>query len=188
MDGDGKDAYVRELIRNQARKLIGKCGFTRSDRDDIEQELTIHCWQQREKFDPDRGQWSTFVNRVAGNRIASIIEYRQAAKRDYRREAMSLNQFVCDGNGERVELAQLMSDQDCHRLERRDEAAQRDLACDVRAFIVRLSPEDRELCQARQDHPPTEAARQLGISRGTLYDRIGKLRPLSEDAGLKEYL
>jgi len=36
------DEYVARLVRIKARQLVGRYGFTESDREDIEQELTLH--------------------------------------------------------------------------------------------------------------------------------------------------
>ena len=63
-----------------------------------------------------------------------------------------------------------------------------DLASDVATVIAELSSEDRELCERLQSQPLTEIARELGIARSTLADRLQKLRSQFEQAGLQHYL
>ena len=58
------DEYATTLMRVKARQLAGNYGFTRSDREDIEQDLILHLIQQMRHFDPKRGGETTFVSRL----------------------------------------------------------------------------------------------------------------------------
>ena len=187
MDGDVVDAYAKELIKYKARQLAGSYGYTSSDTEDIEQELTIHCWQRRDRYDPQRGQRSTFWSRIINNKIASMIERRRAAMRDYRRET-SLKRPVQSPDDEPTDLAALLEEGACRRKPDPSSSEAPDLNVDLHAVVSRLPAEDRELCRLLQDCSPAETARRIGIPRGTLYDRLKCLRRIFEDAGLAEYL
>lgn len=80
------DPVARALIGHKARKLARSSGFTRSDADDIEQELALQAHQASGRFDPRRGNATTFYDAVLANKVRSIVDRARAAKRDRRRE------------------------------------------------------------------------------------------------------
>ena len=84
------DDYAVSCIKHHARTLCRKEGFVPEDLHDLEQELTIHLWEQLDKFDPSRGKLTTFVDRVVRNKAADLLEARQAACRDCRFDLCSL--------------------------------------------------------------------------------------------------
>ena len=47
--------YARSVIRNKARQLIGKYGFTPDDYEDLEQEMILDLLVRLPKFDPEQG-------------------------------------------------------------------------------------------------------------------------------------
>ena len=53
--------YARTLIRVKAKQIVRRPGFSRSDQEDIEQDLVVHLLCQAERFDPERGSLNTFM-------------------------------------------------------------------------------------------------------------------------------
>ncbi|HQK77395.1 MAG TPA: sigma factor [Candidatus Hydrogenedentes bacterium] len=72
-------------IRVAARGLAGRHGYSRSDFEDIAQDLALHVIERMGEYDPGRGAWSTFLKRMLRNKISHLIEYRTFQKRDYRK-------------------------------------------------------------------------------------------------------
>ena len=79
------DDMIRRAISAKAVSLIGTYGYTRSDLDDLKQDLAIHLLKRYTSWNPARGAWSTFLDHVLVNKIRNIIEHRQAARRDWRK-------------------------------------------------------------------------------------------------------
>jgi DNA-directed RNA polymerase specialized sigma24 family protein len=88
---EGIDEYAVRIIKYKARQLVGRVGFTESDREDLEQEMLMDLLQRLPKYNPDRAQRNTFIARVVEHKIATIIEARKAGLRDYRLCRCSLN-------------------------------------------------------------------------------------------------
>ena len=88
----GADEYALKLVRAKARKYLGRYGLTAADVEDMQQELLLHLHFAMKKYDPSRGERTTFMDRVVQKRILSIIRYKTASPRDYRKEAHSLNE------------------------------------------------------------------------------------------------
>ena len=87
------------LIHHKARQLIGEYGLTASDLPDLKQELTLDLLRRLKGFDPSRAQRQTFAAQVIEHGVATIIEHRSAARRDWQREECSLNDALEDGDG-----------------------------------------------------------------------------------------
>ena len=188
---DGIDPYAARLIRFKARQLVGKAGFTASDREDIEQELTLDLLRRLPKYNPKRAQLNTFIARVVEHRLASLIEAQKAGIRDYRRCRCSLNECFEDADGRSVERVDTF-DQEDYLLRTGGQSRPSEelsaLAIDVAAIIEGLPHELRNLCRRLKAETVTEISRDTGVPRGTIYESIKKLREIFKDAGLRNYL
>ena len=102
---ENRDSFASQLIRQKARQLVRHPGFSKSEQYDIEQELALELVLKYRCFDPDRARETTFIARVVENKAISLIRARIAEKRDFRRDAHSLNETVRDADGGSVERA-----------------------------------------------------------------------------------
>ncbi|MDY6903826.1 MAG: sigma-70 family RNA polymerase sigma factor [Thermodesulfobacteriota bacterium] len=191
---EGIDKYAVQLIKYKARQLVGRVGFTESDRDDLEQELMLDLLRRLPKFNPARAQRNTFIARVVEHKIATIIESKKAGMRDYRLCRCSLNEKFETGNYENsfcVERIETIDQEEYFRrtgkLSRPTDEL-RALTIDVHKAVEQLPPELRRLCKRLETETVTEISRDTGIPRGTIYESIKKLRAIFEDAGLRDYL
>ena len=187
----GIDDYAVRIIKYKARQLVGRVGFTESDRQDLEQEMVFDLLRRLPKFKPERAQRNTFIARVVEHKVATIIEAQKAGMRDYRLCPCSLNDRFENEEGGSVERIDTINQDDY--LQRTGNLSRpisdlRGLSIDVRNAVEKLPPELRELCKRLQVESVTEISRDTGIPRGTIYESIKKLRTLFEDAGLKDYL
>lgn len=187
----GIDDYAVRIIKYKARQLVGRVGFTESDRQDLEQEMVFDLLRRLPKFKPERAQRNTFIARVVEHKVATIIEAQKAGMRDYRLCSCSLNDRFENEEGGSVERIDTINQDDY--LQRTGKLSRpisdlRGLSIDVRSAVEKLPPELRELCKRLQIESVTDISRDTGIPRGTIYESIKKLRTLFEDAGLKDYL
>ena len=65
--------------------------------EDISQELFLHVWQKRDKFNPSKSSERTFVIRIITNKIIDLIRKANAQKRFAENNAVSLDQMIEDG-------------------------------------------------------------------------------------------
>lgn len=188
---DGVEPYAVRLIRYKARELAGRFGWSRSDQDDIEQELLLDLQKRLPKFDPDRAQMNTFISRLVDHKVASMIEAQKAAVRDYRKTRASLNSTLLDGEGSAVEFGATIPEQETQRRKGTPAlgpAERRDLRIDLRRTLASLPPHLSDLAQRLVRSSPTEISRTTGTPRTTLLKRIQKIREHFERAGLAQYL
>jgi len=176
------DEYVARLVRIKARQLVGRYGFTESDREDIEQELKLDLLERLPDYDPDRGSLEGFVSGVVDHKISRFLEKRSAAKRNPDRVAYSLNDAIADEQGGLVERAAAMPDETLPR------GRQQDLVLDLADALSELPPDLRRLCCQLREKGVTEIARQEGVSRKTVYERIKRIREKLRERGLDAYL
>lgn len=170
------DEYATTLIRVKARQLIGKYGFTKSDREDIQQDLTLDLLMRLARFDPRKGKPATFVRLVVDRRVASLIRERKSLARDYRRTRHSLDELSDEiGNGNLTEPAV-------------DDRLQRDLAIDVAEALGELADDQQSIAMGLRDDPLAEVAREHRCSREAVRRSAKQIRRHLARRGLDEYI
>lgn len=83
--------FAARYIRAKARRLVGHASLKTHDCEDIQQELTLAVWRAAPSFDPQAGDWKSFVSTIV-ERLAAryLIERRRAAARFPSRNAATL--------------------------------------------------------------------------------------------------
>lgn len=173
------------LIASVARKLaqIG-------DREDIEQELHLKLLKYLASYDPQKGRRQAFATAIVKRQAANLLRAKRAMKRDHR-GVRSLSMELANEEEGPVELADTISQRHSGaRLGRatREEHELAALAMDIRDVIASLPHELADLAARLKTDSLSQIARDLGIPRTTLADRVRKLRRCFEQAGLRDYL
>jgi len=193
MGADGIGDYAETLIRIKARKLARTAASPEVDWEDFAQDMRLDLWRRLSKFDPSKAPLNAFITRVVEHKVASIIEARTAACRDYRRCPRSLNEPSKSRpeKGPPVEFGRLLAREVIHRrigIPSNSPEDLHDLAHDIAAVISNLPQEQRDVCLRLMRGNLTEVAQETGIPRGTLYESFEMLRRRFEKEHLKEYL
>lgn len=172
--------YAHDLIRSKARTLIGREGFHSADCDDIEQELALDLLCRIKNFNPDKGKLTTFMSCIVDHRIATMIEARRAARRDWRQCLDSLDDPFFQNEGE-------YSSHVLYRLDPRAKSADDiALAIDLEAVIASLPAELRDFWNRMQTSNIHRIAKDLGLSRDTLYSRRRRLQAALLEANIAD--
>jgi RNA polymerase sigma factor (sigma-70 family) len=189
-DASPLDPAVRQRVRRKVHRLVGRQGLTQEDAEDIEQELLAHLFRRLAEFDPGRGQRDNFVATLIRRFLINLLRDRRAARRDYRR---TTTLDVPAGNPKEPEETQAEAlGEQAHdaRLGRQGRSAeeQADLAMDVAEVLARLPAELQVVArQLLESGSVSEAAREQGVRRTTLQDRVRHLREIFEQSGLRLY-
>jgi len=175
------DDYVLDRIRYRVEHLIGKFGYTKSDRDDLTQELILDLLEAMPHFDPTRGSRKTFICRVLDRKVRSLIRYQTAQKRDSQRVQQSIDSV-------RPDDPTFDEEKQRERLGRSSTTApdQIDLQLDVAEVLKRMPERLQRVAQVLASHTPQQAARVLGIKRSELEEAMCELRLYFEEAGITE--
>lgn len=167
------DDYATWLIQQKASHLVGHFGLTKSDREDIEQELMLDLLQRWPNFDPQRARPCTFISKVVENAIIAIINRRRAVGRDYRRTRNAVPKRVLE-----EELASRSGGRN-HEI---------NLRLDFETVLDRLLPEHRELCERLKTQSILAASREMHVPESTLRGWLKKVREVFEAAGFDHSL
>jgi hypothetical protein len=177
------DPEIMRLTRFKSRQLAGRYGFLRYDAEDIQHDLLLDYLQRSKSFDSHRCSRRTFAQRIVNNRIATILEARKAACRDYRVRRLSLNERVdADDSPEVAEILAAVIDlsNGCPF------EAMLNLRLDVERALARLPAAQAHLCRLLMVCDTcAEAAARAGMSRATLYRNIGRARAVFAQVGLR---
>lgn len=186
-----RDPFASQLVRQKARQLVRHPAFNRSELRDIEQELVLELVRKYRCYDPERAQESTFIARIVESKIASMIRIRMAEKRDFRRDAHSLNETIRDSDGGCVERSQTLDASAVSNHTGQSKRSDRDVAelrRDVADILQSLSNDERELAELLMEQTEYAASRILGRSRRQIAKEVARLRELFEDVGMRGYL
>jgi RNA polymerase sigma factor (sigma-70 family) len=171
------------LIRGKVRKFIGGQQRHAEDRRDLIQDVFVGLLDRLHLFDQRRGSLGDFVATVVDSVLLNDFRHQHAAKRDRRRDRISLNAPVRDSDGNLTELARLIAAED-----QQIESKLLDLLMDVSEMLRRLAPSQREFCEKLKTGSVAEVAEQEGVARGTGYRRLKSVRTHLQNESLREYL
>src|SRR5262249_911186 len=131
-----------------------------------------------------------FIRTIVSQCSSKILREKQAAKRDPRR-LLSLNRII-DCEGDHPVAAADLLDERMRNSRRghcpRDPETLAQLVSDVADVISKLREEHRALAELLKCQTVAEIAKQNGIPRSTLDDRVRCLRKHFENAQLRKYL
>jgi RNA polymerase sigma factor (sigma-70 family) len=183
-------AYAQSLIRFKARQLSRKPGFSRSDEEDLAQEMRHFLLGRAHRFDPARASVNTFAARVINCCVATILRRRRCQKRAPGYRAQSLEATAVELEGRSVPLRDVLAETDLpNRVsgESEGEAERRELAEAVRQLVAALPPHLREICERLADETLSSVARDLGLSRYEMKKLMASIRERFQAAGMDEF-
>lgn len=164
-------SYASWLIRKRAQETIGRHGFTKDGREDLEQELALHVFIEERRYDSTKSTIETFDARIVDSKLATIIERQKAAKRTAVGGVVSFDAEPKDDDDRSPPLYDTVST-DNYRLAlgtfRRTEEEQLDLDIEVRRCVDALPPGLRRIAALLSTMSVTEAAAVLKMPRSTL--------------------
>ena len=156
------------------------------DADDLYQEARLAWWLAEPRHDATRGaSRSTFIGRVVENRLRDLAREARAQRRWQPGGTFSLDVPATDDGDD---LADLLSD-DAQGPE--DETLADDLLRQLDAVRQGLPRRQQRVLDALAEDPDRSRAglaRDLGVSRDTLYMDIAAIRAACRDAGLHDLL
>ncbi len=155
----GIDPYLVSQVRYRARKLSRHALMRGVEIEDIEQDLMLDVLSRKASYDPERAQWSTFVDRVLSNKCATLISAELAKKRGGGRGCLSLDGLL----PEPVDEASL-------------DPASVEIRIDLDRHVADLPASLTGLLGGLGKNTMTEIARATGVPKTTLYDRLADLR------------
>jgi len=152
------------LAAVRAATIVTLHGLPTDSRRDLEQEALLELWRKHQAYDPRRGSWRTFSERVVANRMTSLVRAMRSERSGQFREEPIENLLGLAAPNIRT-----------------------DLRADVSRVLAGLSPFDRNVALCLIGHSAIETTQCLGVSRATVYRAIGRLRTAFTKAGLSPW-
>ena len=181
-------AYARSHIRIKAKQICSKPGFSRSDEEDLMQDLTMHLLQKAGQYDPSRGASAdTFANRVIESQAKMILRARRRLKRGGGLKVQSLNEEQVSHSRRPMSLAHVVDGADRHRRlggDAPDPISSFDSAEAVARVLKALPADVRPIAHRLQHTTVAAIAKETGVSRRRVYDAVAQIRRQCEAFGL----
>jgi len=172
--------FAGQRIASTARRAAQRWNLSQHDEEELAQDLRLHLARVANRFAPDRGNWAQFASTVIARRAISLSSvFRRRLRRGHPA-----------GGHVSPRLDELHIGQCLRRRGRRPrtEGEARDLRVELARALNALPPPLRSLCGHLAKRSVSELARQLGIPRRTLRDRIKTVREFFRDRQLDQYL
>lgn len=166
------DCYATWYAHKKAVGLIGCFGFSETDVDDIEQSLIVGLLERWPKFNPKECSAKEFISWAIGRTVADQIREQQRRHEFEPTETEPIEQLF-DDEEQPLPSSGLYEDHVPHI----------DRSIDLAQILTSLPPEIQAVGELLMSGNITNAARELGISRRTVRDRMQKLRLALEAAG-----
>lgn len=183
------DEYEITTIRIKAKKVIGKAGFRSDDLEDIQQEIALDVLMRLPGFDPEKSSRHTFINAIADNKVASLIEERNATKRHFLNAPISLNDSFDDGEQSLETRISSISSGDLPWNERNalSEFERIELRNAIMQTLRDLPPKLQDICLRLMRKSANAVAAETGIPKATILYNLKKIRKHFEKSGLKNF-
>ena len=189
-----KDCYpsdddVARIIRIKAKTLARELRAGNQYREDFEQEFWLHYSGVRDHYDPERGRWSTFLDRVFKNKGFNMMAEWRTRKRRSERKARRWDDRTGSDDDDALTLEEVYGDDDHHAETGWGPQPDRqtvDLRLDVGRVLRGLPADLRELARRLMQQSVSEAAREMKIPRSTLYGKIHRIAKILRAAGVDD--
>jgi RNA polymerase sigma factor (sigma-70 family) len=176
------DPYVFNCAKYYALKLVRSNFYSFSDLEDLEQEILVNFIEKNRKYKP-------YSNISAKNWTTIIVKssYKELMRKSKLRRKyfsnISLNEPINsnddNGNSEIIDF-----------IEDKNSSNAFEDFCQLKEMerlykIIETLPEDlKKLCRLLQTKNVTEIAKELKLSRWSVYDKIHKIKRIFEKAGV----
>ncbi len=175
--------YASSLIKYKARQLTRRSGFSRSDEEDIAQDLTLTLLAKAYLYDANRACQNTFVDRVVRSAIAIILRDRRRLKRAAGFTAQSLDQPP-SGDADTTPLRDSLPASGPGGPKT---VEQSDFVAAVVNVVESLPPDLQEISRRLKTDAVSAVARDMGISRRQIRNAIERIRKHFESKGLSDF-
>ncbi|MBN2583216.1 MAG: sigma-70 family RNA polymerase sigma factor [Planctomycetes bacterium] len=179
--------FTVNLIRIKARQLCRRSDFSRSDLDDLQQEMRLYLLEKAHLFDAVRGNLEAFVTRTVGTWVAMQLRYRNRTKRRESFKALSLERTPVEYEGGTTSLGAVLLEEDGRRLSRTypiSDIERFELHEAMAHALQNLTSEDRAIIAHVAEHGVASAAREFDVSRRQVLNAMARARESFEKSGL----
>jgi RNA polymerase sigma-70 factor (ECF subfamily) len=180
------DRFSHGIIRRKAKELTGRAGFTHQDFEDLKQELELQLLKSWPSYNPKIAHRNVYIVTIVERAAANILRNKRARKRYCQRTT-----FLHAPTDSGTSLADTISNADYDHRRGRDPRSHDELAqlrSAVAEVLLNLPPKLRDLAEQLKTKSLSEIAREMGVPRTTLNERVRRLRLVFERAGLRDYL
>ncbi len=183
------DEFALNLIRSTARRLSRQAAFSRDERDDLEQDLTLAVLTRIPDYEPSRGHFYAYLTAIVDRHAKSLGRHRRAECRTFLRGGTSLNVKVSDEDGEVEFAATVTSDAHGKRTGQvtRTPCELVDLKHDLELFLETLPPDLKKLAHRLRTENVASIASATGKSRPGVHRQLQRLRNRMLKAGLNNF-
>ncbi|HAI10690.1 MAG TPA: hypothetical protein DCM28_03240 [Phycisphaerales bacterium] len=171
------DEYALDRIRFRIRQLDSQFELSDEDREDLHNDMVRELLNAFRRFNPLLAQRQTFISRVLDRFVLyAMRQYCMKQERDFENpvgfEQIHVGYEPRINNPSQGEL---------------DERDRSDLRMDVIQIVSELPEDLQRVCRVLMEQSGRSAARELGMSKSTLYRAIAQIREHFVERGYADF-
>lgn len=181
--------FAATFIRVKARQLCRRTDFSRSDFDDLQQDMRLYLLEKAHLFDPERANIEAFITKTLSTWVAMRLRFQERQKRRDSHKTASLEGTLVECDGGLAPLGAALLEEDGGRRTQAypiSSLEQVELRDALEHVMDKLVPEEREVLHHIAEHGYRSAIRSLGMSRRRIDKVMARVRQLAEENGLGE--
>ena len=179
--------FTVTLINVKAHQLCRRSDFSRSDYDDLRQDMRLYLIKKAHLFDPVRGNLEAFVTKALSTWVAIQLRYRNSEKRRESYKTVSLERTAVKCDGEITTLGKVLLEEDGRRMTQAygiSEAEHFELREAVDQAVQKLGPNDRALLIQVAQQGIKRTAKSRGVSWRQVNNAMNRIRAIFKKMGL----
>ena len=179
--------FAVTLIRIKARQLCRRSDFSKSDYDDLRQDMRLYLIKKAHLFDPVRGNIEAFVTNALCTWVALRLRYRNCDKRRESYKAVSLERTTVECNGDITTLGDVLLEEDGRRRTQAhgiSAVEHFNLREAIEHAMQNLAPDDRALLVQVVEQSVRRTAKSRRVSYRQVNNAIERIRDIFKKMGL----
>ena len=179
--------FTVTLIRIKARQLCRRSDFSRSDYDDLRQDMRLYLIKKARLFDPVRGNLKAFVTNALNTWVAIRLRYRNCDKRRESYKAVSLERTTVECDGDITTLGDVLMEKDGRRMTQAHGISAVEhfkLREAIEHAMRNLTPDDRALLTQVAEQSIRSTAKSRGVSYRQVDNAMKRIRDIFKKVGL----
>lgn len=171
------DLYVINSAKFHALKIVERGYYPFYELDDLEQEiLALFLYQSKKSpYEKTKSTYKYWVSITIENICKELIRKKIVHNKYFSKT--SLNDFCFSDDNDSSEIIDLIEDKSANTFEEYYKLNQKEKLLNA---IDKLPDELKDLCRMLQDKNVTEIAKELNLSRDTIYRKIHRIKEILE--------
>ena len=179
--------FTEKLIKIKAAQLCKRSDFSKSDFEDLYQEMYMYVWKKSHMFNPEAGTIEAFVTNLVNTWIAMHFRYRNTQKRAGQQRLHSLDVVFENCENEHAN-SQCEPGEDARlrhiHVYPLSQEFLFELKQDVQTLLEKMTPSDQELLLSLAEYGRNQTCQKFNVTKHAISKLLDRAKELFCKSGV----